>query len=265
MYGRTFRRFPISRIVADLKNIRKQGTAGAFLSDDNVIADVEHFNNLCDAIIENKLHDLFYIVQVSAVGVARNPDLVRKMRKANFRLAFVGFESMLSSNLKDVSKPANPEINVQAAKLLRENDIGIIAGLIAGYPDDDARTIRKNWKLLRQLKNDVMWPQFLTPYPKTVIREELLAEGLVINKDDFKSYDGFSCNIRTRYLSGSQLFRTLQWQMLVDHFDVSRLRDGNWFLRNFGFSAVQRLVAANFFSILRSAITGKVKKRNFDI
>lgn len=265
MYGRTFRRYPIPRIVADLQNIRRLGSRGAFLADDNVISDAEHFGNVCDAIIENKLNDLFYIVQVSAIGVAKNPDLVKKMRQANFRLTFVGFESMLPSNLKDVSKPANPEINIQAAKLLRDNDIGIIAGLIVGYPDDDARAVRKNWKLMRQLKNDVTWPSYLTPYPKTVIREELLAENLVVNKDDFKSYDGFSCNVRTRYLSRSQLFRTLQLKMLVDHFDVSRIRDGNWFLRNFGFSAARKLVVVNFITILRSLITGRVRKRTFDI
>ena len=264
MYGKTFRRFPISRIVEDIKNIKRLGFNGAFLADDNIIYDAEHFNNVCDAIIDNKLNDMFYSVQVSAIGVAKNPELVKKMSRANFRLVFVGFESMIPSSLKDMTKPTNPEINIQAAKLLRQNGIAIVAGLIAGNPDDDYETVKKNFSLVRDLRPDVTYPQYLTPYPKTLLRDELLAAGLIVNKDNFSSYDGYTCNIRTSHLTQRKLFRALQIQMLKEFFDSRHLKD-NWFLKTYPFSFFKKMVGYNFFRIILNILTGEVKKRNFDI
>jgi radical SAM superfamily enzyme YgiQ (UPF0313 family) len=46
MYGHTFRRFPVDRILADLENIRQQGFKAVFFVDDNITFDVAHFRRV---------------------------------------------------------------------------------------------------------------------------------------------------------------------------------------------------------------------------
>jgi anaerobic magnesium-protoporphyrin IX monomethyl ester cyclase len=231
MYGHTFRRFSVERIIADLENIRRLGFGAVFFVDDNITYDIDHFRRVCQAIVRRGLNSLYYSTQVSAVGIARNPELVADMKRANFHTVFVGFESMSPASLKDMKKPTSPEINRRAAALLRQHDIGIIAGVIVGYPDDTEESIRQNFQSVRALKPDMYYAQYLTPYPKTVLRQELLEAGLVVNKDDFRHYDGFSCNIRTRYLSRKDLYQVLKKEALKAYFDLPAMAR-NFYVRN---------------------------------
>ena len=172
-----------------------------------------------------------YVVQLSAAGIARNPDIAVEMDRANFRYAFVGFESMIPAALKGVHKPTDPEINRKAAAVLRKNNIAIIAGCVVGYPEDTVESVKYNFRMIKKLKPDMIYAQYLTPYPKTAIREELLQAGLIENTDGYHDYDGFHCNIRTHHMSSQDLYETLKREALVSHFDPS-LIFVNHFLRN---------------------------------
>jgi len=221
MYGHTFRRFSVERIISDLKAIRDQGFKAVFFVDDNITYDIDHFLQVCQAIVQHQLNDLCYLTQVTAAGIAHHPELVAEMDQANFRIAFVGFESMDPNALKDMKKPTNPEINRRAAALLRQHRIAVIAGLIGGYPEDTRETVIRNWRMIEDLKPDLIYSQYLTPYPKTPVRQELLEAGLVVNVDDYSKYDGFHCNIRTRHLSRDQLYHLMRSLGFKSNFNIS--------------------------------------------
>ena len=264
MYGGAHRKFSLARIVADLQAIKSRNTQAVFFTDDNITYDIEHFRNVCRAIIENGLHDMIYATQVTAAGIADNPELVADMEKANFRSVFVGFESMEPSALKGMRKPTSPEKNRGAASLLRKHGIAIIAGCVVGYPDDTWKSITRQYQLMKSLRPDAILAQYLTPYPKTKIRDELLREDLVINKDDYSAYDGFTCNIRTRHLSQATLFRCLKSLTLRKMFDVKWIQV-NAFRKMFplSFMLVHSLkcVRDNIYNILFA----RQKVRRFDI
>jgi radical SAM superfamily enzyme YgiQ (UPF0313 family) len=230
MYGHTFRPFPLDRIMADLKAVRDLGGQAVFLVDDNITFDIGHFHRVCQAIVDHGLNDLYYTTQVTAVGIAQNPDLVAAMAQANFHTVFVGFESMDPAYLKKMKKPTNPEINQRAATLLRQHGIAFIAGLIVGYPEDTRESVINNFRLLLKLKPDLIYPQYMTPYPKTWVRQELLEAGLVVNPDDFRTYDGFSCNIRTHHLDQKDLYRLLKIESLKSFLTPSQIA-ANRYLR----------------------------------
>ncbi|MHB8123071.1 MAG: B12-binding domain-containing radical SAM protein [Desulfuromonadaceae bacterium] len=207
MYGSTYRRYPIPRIIEDLQAIRRRGTKSVFFADDNITYDIEHFRQVCQAIVQHGLNDMCYMTQVTAVGIAKNPDLVAEMDRANFRIIFVGFESMEPAALKEMKKPTSPAINRQAAALLREHKMAIIAGAIVGYPDDDRESVTRQMRQIWGLKPDSVYAQILTPYPQTLLRQELLEAGLIVNLNDFRTYNGFESNIRTKYLGCKELER----------------------------------------------------------
>jgi anaerobic magnesium-protoporphyrin IX monomethyl ester cyclase len=252
MYGRSFRTFSEERIVADLKNIRSRGAKTVFFVDDNITYDIDHFRRVCQAIIRNGLNDMSYLVQATALGIANNPELVADMDKANFRYVFVGFESMIPSALKGVNKPTNPDTNKAAAVILRQHGIAIIAGCIFGYPEDTKETVIENFRRIKLLKPDIIYAQFMTPYPKTVLRQEMMDEGLIVNKDGYKDYDGFVCNVRTRHLSQTELYRCLKKELAKCNFDPSLVM-ANYFLRNCTYAFVKTItkaVATHLYSIL---------------
>jgi radical SAM superfamily enzyme YgiQ (UPF0313 family) len=205
IYGNTFRRFPLSRIIADLKAIRRRGAKSVFFVDDNITYDIDHFRQVCQAIVQHGLNDMCYLAQVTAVGIANHPELVADMDRANFRLIFVGFESMEPAALKQMRKPTSPAINRKAAALLRQHRMAIIAGGIVGYPDDTRESVKRQFRQIWELRPDALYMQILTPYPQTALRQELLEAGLITNLDDYRSYNGFNGNIRTRYMSCKEL------------------------------------------------------------
>ncbi|MEW6365316.1 MAG: radical SAM protein [Acidobacteriota bacterium] len=219
MYGSQFRTFPIARIVTDLEAVKARGTRAVFFADDNITHDPDHFAKVCRAIIDHRLNSMWYTTQMTAVGIARNPELVRDMKRARFRLVFVGFETMDPAALRDLKKPTTPDLNAKAAELLRKHGIAVIAGCIFGYPDDTRESIVAGFKLIMRLKPDLIYAQYLTPYPKTPLRDELISAGLVANEKDFSAYDGFTCNVRTRHLSCQELSRLLQRQLLLYNID----------------------------------------------
>ncbi|MFH1092379.1 MAG: radical SAM protein, partial [Pseudomonadota bacterium] len=227
MYGHTFRAYPTERIVNDLKNIRESGVKSVFFIDDNITYNIPHLRAVCQAIIDNKLDDLSYMTQVSAVGIAQNPEVAAEMRRANFRIVLVGFETMDPGALKGVKKPTSPEINQRAAALLRQHKMGMVAACIVGYPDDTGESIARQYKLIRKLRPDAIIAQYMTPYPKTRMREEMSAEGLIVNLDDYSCYDGFTCNVQTRHLSREELYRSLKKAVLRSYFDLSLMTDNH--------------------------------------
>lgn len=231
IYGNTFRRFPLSWIIADLKAIRNRGARSVFFADDNITYDIDHFRQVCQAIVREGLNDLCYLTQVTAAGIANHPELVADMDRANFRLIFVGFESMEPAALKQMRKPTSPAINQKAAALLRQHRMAIIAGGIVGYPDDTRESVKRQIRQLWGLKPDVLYMQILTPYPQTALRQELLEAGLIVNLDDYRSYNGFAGNIRTKYM-GRQELETLKSNLAFWGAVATSFRTGNYFFRN---------------------------------
>jgi len=65
----------------------------------------------------------------------------------------------------------------------------------------------------------------LIPHVKTEIREELMAEGLVTNADDLSTYDGFSANIRTKYLMPEEIDSIVEkmYSAYYDNLDYLRM------------------------------------------
>lgn len=263
MYGQTFRTYSEERIIADLMNIQALEKQVVFITDDNITCNINHFRRLCKIIKQNGFDNMQFAVQVTAAGIANNPKLVSEMADANFKFVFVGFESMLPDVLKQMKKPTSPNINRKAAKLLNQHAMSIVAGCIVGYPDDTKKSIKQSCKLVRKLKPDIFYSQLLTPFPKTKLRQELKNEGLIVNLDNYQTYDGMSCNIRTRHLSQKTLFRTYHKELLKCYFDWSMISD-NYFLKKKSlqlFSASIKCIIEH----IRNVLTGKRKNISFDI
>ena len=226
MYGRTFRTFPIQRVLADLDYIYyKRKTRWVFLVDDNMVLDPKRVIRLCDAIIERRYRNLNLVVQADCISMAQNEEMVRKMALAGFKSVFLGIESASKTNLETAGK-ANVSV---AARKAVENchryGMMVIGGMIFGFPEDDEEAVIRNYEFLNSIGADAAYCQILTPYPKTEIRRLLIDQGLVTNTDDYKLYSGLWANVKTKHLESDRL-QYLYWyhrQKILGWWDPSRI------------------------------------------
>ncbi len=206
MYGRSYRTYPIRRVLADLDDIyfgRK--TRWVFISDDNFVLDVERALEVCDAIARRGYPKLQLIVQADCVTMARNEHLVEAMARAGFRSVFLGMESASRRNLAAAKKGDIVDASRQAVENCHKHGIMVVAGMIFGFPDDEEEDIAANYHFLKEVDADSDYCQILTPYPKTGIRKMLMDEGLVTNADNYTRYNGMWANVKTRHLNDGQL------------------------------------------------------------
>jgi radical SAM superfamily enzyme YgiQ (UPF0313 family) len=191
--------------MSDLENAKKSGSRIMFFADDNITLDVNKLEHLCDEIIKNGHNDLIYCVQASSKGIASSEQLVKKMALAGFKYVFLGIENASETNLKVLKKGNIVHESRQAVRYLQKHGILVAGGLIIGNPEDDEKSIEESYRFLSDLKVDFADVQTLVPYPKTAIRKQLLEKGYVINKYDYRHYNGCYANIKTKYLSDRQL------------------------------------------------------------
>ena len=205
MYGRSFRKYETDRIINDIKSAVALDAKAIAMADDNITLDLKKLEEICDAIIDTKLNWVQYSIQASVKGIAHSERLVQKMADTGIKLVFLGIESINKKNLDFLGKNTTCEETVKAVKYLKDNGIICAGGFIIGNPDDDEESLWDVFKTARELKVDIPIFFILTPHAKTEIREELLAEGLVTNPDDFSTYNGFVANVRTKHLTPKQI------------------------------------------------------------
>jgi radical SAM superfamily enzyme YgiQ (UPF0313 family) len=206
MYGRSYRTYPIERILADLDDIYfRKKTRMVFITDDNMVLNPAWVMHLCDAIIQRHYKNLKLVVQADCVSVANHEAMVKKMSEAGFRVIFLGIENVSRLNLRTLEKTDIVGASRRAVENCHRYGIMVIGGMIFGLPDDDEEAIRKNYQFFNDLGADASYFQILTPYPKTRLREYLIDEGLVTHPHFYERYNGLWANVKTRHLDAEQL------------------------------------------------------------
>lgn len=227
MYGKSYRLFPMERVLADIEDAYRRGARHIFCTDDNITLDMDRFEQLMDGVISLKLKDLIFTTQASPIGFAQRPGIARKMVQAGFVSIFLGIENGSAKSLKAMHKPNTLEWIRRGVEELQREDITLIAGIINGLGHDDPQSMRENYEFVRGMGITSVMDQVLTPYPKTPLRTDLLAEGLVVNHDDFRWYDGYFANVRTNHLSADQL-NYIRWRTRREVIGMWRPQSGDW-------------------------------------
>ncbi|HEB70426.1 MAG TPA: radical SAM protein [Desulfobulbus sp.] len=216
MYGRTFRTYPIPRVLEDLDDIYyKRKVRWVFITDDNMVLNPGRVMELCDAIIARGYKKLNLVVQADCISMAKNEKMVKKMAQAGFRSVFLGIENGSKKNLSVAGKGDIVAASRKAIENCHEHGMMVIGGLIFGFPEDDEDSIRENYEFFKSIGADAAYCQIITPYPKTGMRAQLMADGLITNATDLKKYNGLWANVRTKYLSSDELQYQFWYQRQV--------------------------------------------------
>jgi radical SAM superfamily enzyme YgiQ (UPF0313 family) len=140
-----------------------------------------------------------------------------------------------------MNKPNTLDTIQRGVAALQKENIMVIAGIINGLPDDDPESIRENYQFIKNLGINNVMDQIMTPYPKTPLRGEMIEDKRVVNLSDFRWYDGYFSNIRTRHLTPEEL-TFVRWKIRREVIGMWRATKADWkhfkgytYLWEFGF------------------------------
>jgi len=208
MYGQSFRTYKIERVIEDLRDVQRRGVRSVFISDDNIAIDGERYKELCQAIVDAKLNDIRYTVQISIDGIVRCPGLVEIMIKSGVKMLQLGIENAYRDTLDFLGKRGRFKKSdaYEVISEFRKHNVAIVGSFIIGNPNDTEETIYENFEYAKSIKVDMPLFLILTPFPKTPLREEMIKQGLITNLDDYTKYDLFHANVKTKYLTPERLY-----------------------------------------------------------
>jgi radical SAM superfamily enzyme YgiQ (UPF0313 family) len=208
MYGPTFRRYSVDRVLEDVRDIyTRRGlrrVGHVLIADDNITLDVPRFMDICDGIAAMKL-PVQFLIQASCAGIAKDPALPGKMAAAGVTMVFLGIENGSEQQLQQMKKGKIVGVTRTAVQRLADAGIVVVGGLINGLPDDNVATMRRNYEFFVSLGINLVLDQLITPYPGTEMRRELIDAGLVTNPHDYQWYNGCWPQVRTKHLDSKQL------------------------------------------------------------
>ena len=207
MYGRSYRTYKIERVLDDIRDAKKRGARAIMITDDNITLDGERYKRLCEAITDAGLNDLKYSLQAGVGGIRRTHGLAEAMARSGVKWVFLGIEGASDASLAAMGKNKQFDVTdtVEVVRELKRLGITVIGGFIVGYPDDSEESLWATFEFARTTGVDIPLFQILTPYPKTVVRDELMKLGFVTNELDYSRYTCYDANVRTKYLSADRL------------------------------------------------------------
>lgn len=146
-----------------------------FLVDDNLIADPQNAIELFDKIAPLKIK----WAGQGTLNMAKNPELLMKMKRSGCELILIGFESLEAESLKQMNKSFNAALGERAELVKRIHDagIGIYATFVFGYDGDTPKTFEKTLEFARQQKFYTAAFNHLLPFPGTPLYDRLKAQG----------------------------------------------------------------------------------------
>jgi radical SAM superfamily enzyme YgiQ (UPF0313 family) len=175
-WGRQLRMRPTDEVVEEIRRSRAQTI---FFTDDNFFANPRRSQELCEAL---RPLGIRFFCQIDSTSRKRE-DLIHSAARAGCFLAFVGFESLSTSNLSGLNKQFNrPEEYAELIRILHANRIGVFASIMFGLEHDTLASVRQTTDFL--IANHVEMGAFfrLTPFPGTSLFERMKTKGCIVDE-----------------------------------------------------------------------------------
>jgi coproporphyrinogen III oxidase-like Fe-S oxidoreductase len=201
MFGRKYRFKSIDRILEEIKcSAPKKGHV--FFIDDNFAANKKRTRELLKTIIDSNIK-FEWSAQVRT-DVAKDPELMKLMKKAGCFAVFIGFESINPQTLDLYNKGQGVADIENSIKIFKEHHINIHGMFVLGSDTDDIQTIRNTAKFANKLAIESIQFMMLTPLPGTPVFEELKSSGRLIHTD-WSKYDAHHAVFEPKLMTAFEL------------------------------------------------------------
>jgi radical SAM superfamily enzyme YgiQ (UPF0313 family) len=227
MFGKRYRFRSTENIIAELRRYDDRRNM-IFFYDDNFTADRRRAKDLLEAMIREKFK-FRWTTQVRA-DVAKDPELVRLMKKAGCHTLYIGFESVNPESLKSMKKKQTVDEMARAIRVLRKHRINIHGMFVYGFDADDWKTVEETVKFAKRAKLNSTQFLILTPLPGSEFFEKVSTENRIQFRD-WALYDAHHVVFRPARLSlfdlqRAQIFSHKKFYSLLQMF--KKTLKGKW-------------------------------------
>jgi radical SAM superfamily enzyme YgiQ (UPF0313 family) len=178
---------PIARVLDEIRAAVAHGFDSVFFVDDMFIGHRPYARDLLRAIaalLPTLPRPIYFYTQVT-LNVARDEELLRLFKEANFKRFFIGIETSEPSQLQAMAKRQNTELDIrEAIARIHAHDIIIWAGLILGLDDDAAATFDTQLAFVRETGILPTLVGLLQAMPGAPLWERARAEGRLVDLPD---------------------------------------------------------------------------------
>jgi len=149
-----------------------------FLVDDNLIADTDNAKALFDKITPLKKK----WAGQGTLAMAKDKELLKKMKKSGCELILIGFESLEEESLRQMNKSWNMAMGErnELVKRIHDAGIGIYATFVFGYDGDTPATFEKTLEFAEKNKFYTAAFNHLLPFPGTPLYRRLKEENRLL-------------------------------------------------------------------------------------
>lgn len=169
----------------------------------------KRIEEFCDALIERNYDlNMWAFARTDCV----NPRILEKLKKAGMNWLAYGFESISQKAVDDQHKGAKVSEYRKIIQWTKDAGINIIADFIAGFWEDDYKTLQDNYDFMCEMNFEFinLYPLFI--YPGTPLYTKYIKNGWRAEPQSWEEYSlyGYNCiPAKTKYLTEAQL---LQWR-----------------------------------------------------
>ena len=203
-YKKLYINRPIIDVIADIKTIGKRHV---MFIDDNFIGNPQWTLEFVRAI--RPMH-LKWNAAVSA-NIIDMLDLLDEMALSGCESLFIGFESLNENAIKNVHKGQN---NIKKYETLvaeiHKRGIMINASFVFGLDNDDVTTFQTTLDWIVKNKIETVTSHILTPYPGTIVYEEFVRNGRIIDFD-FSKYNTANVVFSPQNMTTEELYKGYLW------------------------------------------------------
>ncbi len=199
MFGRNYRTQSPERV---LEEVMRYDKGWIFFVDDNFAADLRR----TDAILDGMLKYGFrrpWSAQVRT-EIARNPELLAKMKKAGCLILYIGLESINPQSLTDLKKKQTVEDISTAIRVIQSIGIQVHGMFMLGNDPDSPDIFHATSEFARKSGLNYIQCNVLTPLPGTEVFSKFEAEGRLLHKN-WEFYDGLHVVFKPKNMSALQL------------------------------------------------------------
>jgi radical SAM superfamily enzyme YgiQ (UPF0313 family) len=230
----TYRTKSISRIMQEIYDVDWKNDF-IFFCEDNFTINPKRTNKILDTIIksgvQNKMH---FSCQSRVDTLYRNPELINKLYKANFRQVFLGIESVHQQSLDAMNKRnTTSDMVKEVVRNLRNKGISIFGGVIIGFPGETKRMVRQNIQYAIDLDLDCVQFTPITAFPGTDFYEEMKMKNM-ITTDNYKYYDLFYPMMKTEDLTTIEMYQLVAEAYAAFYLKGWLIRRAKEYLNPFG-------------------------------
>lgn len=208
--GQRMRLRPIDEVVDEIKRRR---ISRFFLTDDNFglafRTHPEYVEQLFRALAPLPLRG--WTAQAEML-VSEYPELLDLARRAHLDKLFIGFESVNPGNRRELGGKSKGLVTQyeQAIEKVHAHGIGVVGLFVFGFDHDTPQTVVDTWDFVRASRLDSVSMTVLTPYPGTPFRDQLIAEGRLLDRP-WRYYDTAHITYRPQSMTIEEMERAYDW------------------------------------------------------